>query len=76
MSAVENSLQVIREVSRRPNAIGVLGAAWIDANDSADVPVRELVSPVAVKKTAEAQPFGPFQAYIASGEYPFLGQFI
>lgn len=72
VSAVENSLQVIREVSRRPNAIGVLGAAWIDARDSADVPVRELVSPVAVKKNTEAQPFGPFQAYIASGEYPFF----
>ncbi len=72
VSAVENSLQVIREVSRRPNAIGVLGSAWIEARDSANVLVRDLVSPVRIKKTADAQPFGPFQAYIASGDYPFF----
>ena len=72
VSAVENSLEVIREVSRRPNAIGVIGAAWIEERDSAGIDVRELVAPVRIKKTADAQPFGPFQAYIASGDYPFF----
>ena len=72
VSAVENSLQVVDEVSKRRNAIGVLGASWIASSDSTKTPVRRLVSPVRVKKTPDAQAFGPFQAYIATADYPFF----
>lgn len=72
VSAVENSLQVVDEVSKRRNAIGVMGAGWINALDSAQTPVRAYVSPVRVKKTPDAPAFGPFQAYIASADYPFF----
>lgn len=72
VSAVENSLQVVDEVSQRRNAIGVLGASWIASVDSTKTPVRARVSPVRVKKTSEAKPFGPFQAYIATADYPFF----
>lgn len=72
VSAVENSLQVIGEVSMRRNAIGVLGASWISSKDSTGVAARELISPVRVKKTPDANAFGPFQAYIATADYPFF----
>ena len=72
VSAVENSLQVVDEVSKRRNAIGVIGAGWINALDSAEVRVRDLISPIRVKKTPDAPAFGPFQAYIASADYPYF----
>ncbi len=72
VSAVENSLQVIDEVSRRRNAIGVIGAGWVNVLDTAQVSVRDRVVPVRVKKSPDAQPFGPFQAYIASADYPYF----
>lgn len=72
VSAVENTLQVVDEVSKRRNAIGVIGASWINALDSAQVRVRERISPVRVKKTPDAPAFGPFQAYIASADYPYF----
>jgi phosphate transport system substrate-binding protein len=72
VSAVENSLQVIDEVSHRRNAIGVIGAGWVNALDTAQVSVRDRVVPVRVKKSPDAQPFGPFQAYIASADYPYF----
>ena len=72
VSAVENSLQVIDEVAKRRNAIGVIGAAWVNAIDTAQVRVRERVSPVRIKKTPDAQPYGPFQAHIASADYPYF----
>lgn len=72
VSAVENSLQVVDEVSKRRNAIGVIGAGWINALDSVEVRVRDLISPVRVKKTPDAPAFGPFQAYIASADYPYF----
>lgn len=72
VAAVDNTLQVINEVSKRRNAIGVIGAGWINALDSAEVRVRDRVSPVRVKKTPDAKAFGPFQAYIASADYPYF----
>lgn len=72
VAAVDNTLQVVNEVSKRRNAIGVIGAGWINALDSAEVRVRDRVSPVRVKKTLDAKAFGPFQAYIASADYPYF----
>ena len=72
VSAVDNTMQLVDEVSQRRNAIGVMGASWLAAMDSMQVNVRAKVAPVRVKKTADAQPFGPFQAFIASGQYPFF----
>lgn len=72
VSAVENTLQLVDEVALRRNAIGVMGASWVAARDSAQVPVRDRVSPVRVKKTPDAQAYGPFQAFIASADYPFF----
>ena len=72
VAAVDNTLQVVNEVSKRHNAIGVIGAGWINALDSAEVCVRDRVSPVRVKKTPDAKAFGPFQAYIASADYPYF----
>ena len=72
VAAVDNTLQVVNEVSKRRNAIGVIGAGWINALDSAEVRVRDRVSPVRVKKTPDAKAFGPFQAYIASADYPYF----
>ena len=72
VAAVDNTLQVVNEVSKRRNAKGVIGAGWINALDSAEVRVRDRVSPVRVKKTPDAKAFGPFQAYIASADYPYF----
>lgn len=72
VSAVDNNLQVVREVARRKNAIGVIGAAWVDARDSLGVRVTASVAPVRIKKMPEDEAYGPFQAYIASGKYPYF----
>lgn len=72
VSAVETSLQVVDEVSKRRNAIGVLGSGWLVSTDTLGNPVRSLVSPVRVKKTHDAPSYGPFQAYIATADYPFF----
>lgn len=71
VSAVENSLQVVDEVSKRRNAIGVIGASWLASSDSTSTAVRDLISPVRIKKDKQSQAFGPFQAFIASGQYPY-----
>ena len=71
VSAVENSLQVVDEVNKRRNAIGVMGAAWLMSVDSASVAVRSLVSPVRIKRDENSVAYGPFQAHIASGKYPY-----
>ncbi len=72
VSAVDNNLQVVAEVAHRSNALGVMGAAWIDARDSLGVRVTQSVAPVRIKMTPDAEAFGPFQAYIASGQYPYF----
>ena len=72
VAAVENCMQVVDEVSKRRNAIGVMGASWVAALDSTQVPVRERVAPVRIKKSPDAQAYGPFQAYIASAQYPYF----
>ncbi len=72
VAAVENNLQVVDEVSKRRNALGVIGAAWIDARDSVNVPVTHRVIPVRIKEHPDSTAYEPFQAYIARGNYPYF----
>lgn len=72
LTAADSTMQMIQEVSKRPNALGVMGASWVVAKDDKNNKVRSLVTPVRVKKTPESEAYGPYQAFIASGKYPFF----
>ena len=72
VSAVENTMQVVDEVEARRNAIGLIGASWLNAKDSTQVYVKKRLRPVHIKRTADDDAYGPYQAHIASGKYPFF----
>lgn len=69
--AADSTLHLVSEVQRRHNAIGVMGASWIGSRDKEGNKIRHLVSPVRIKKSPDAQPYGPFQAFIVSADYPY-----
>ncbi len=71
VTAADSTLHMIDEVTKRRNAIGVMGASWVGSRDKEGNRIKHLVAPVRVKKTPDAQPYGPFQAFIVSADYPF-----
>lgn len=71
-SALENNQQVIEYVAKNKGAIGIIGANWI--SDSDDKGVQKFLSNVIlvdVAKQAGMEGFGPYQAYLATKQYPF-----
>jgi phosphate transport system substrate-binding protein len=70
--AAKSNEEVIEYVKNNKNALGVIGAAWIsDANDSTHLRFRNEVRIVALSEDS-ADFFQPFQAYIATREYPLV----
>lgn len=71
-SALENNQQVIEYVAKNKGAIGIIGANWI--SDSDDKGVQKFLNNVVlvdVAKQAGMEGFGPYQAYLATKQYPF-----
>ncbi|MGV8091640.1 MAG: PstS family phosphate ABC transporter substrate-binding protein [Mangrovibacterium sp.] len=75
LSAVSNNLAVIDLVSETANAIGIIGVNWISTHsDSASMGFLDQINVVAVSKEeipTKSNSFQPYQAYLATGQYPF-----
>jgi phosphate transport system substrate-binding protein len=72
--AQKKHAEVIDYVSKSPHALGIIGVNWVgNAADSTNMSFNEQVSVVAVSKLDFADGFNsykPYQAYIATGDYP------
>ncbi|MCK6692043.1 MAG: substrate-binding domain-containing protein [Thermoanaerobaculia bacterium] len=71
-SALETNAEVIAYVAKHPNAIGIIGANWIsDTDDKGVQAFRREIKIADIAKSVGAEGFGPYQAYLATGQYPF-----
>ena len=71
-SALNTNVEVINYVASHPNAIGIIGANWIsDTDDKGVQQFRREIRIVDVAKGIGKEGFGPYQAYLATGDYPF-----
>ncbi len=72
--AEKKNKEVIDYVAKSPHALGVIGVNWVgNPSDSTNLSFNERVSVVAVSKLEFADYFNsykPYQAYIATGDYP------
>ncbi len=71
-SALKTNEEVINYVAKTPGAIGIIGANWI--SDTDDKGVQKFLRDVRLADIAKedgAEGFGPYQAYLATGDYPF-----
>ncbi len=71
-SALKNNEEVIKYVSKNKNAIGIIAANWISDTDDGGVQkfMREIRIADIAKETGKVG-YGPYQAYLATGDYPF-----
>lgn len=71
-SAVRTNEQVIEYVAKNKSAIGIISANWI--SDTDDVGVQKFLRAIRiadVAKEAGKVGYGPYQAFLATGDYPF-----
>ena len=71
-SALKKNEDVIEYVSKNKNAIGVISANWISDTDDGGVQkfMREIKIADVAKETGK-EGYGPYQAFLATGDYPF-----
>lgn len=71
-TALKTNQEVIAYVSKHKGAIGIIGANWVSDSDDKGVQsfLKDIVL-VDVAKTAGAEGYGPYQAYLATKMYPF-----
>ena len=74
LSAMQYNADVVDYVSKTPNAIGLIGVSWVsDRNDPKCLSFMRQVRVAGISNAAKALPensFLPYQAYIATGQYP------
>ncbi len=71
-SALNTNTEVINYVATHPNAIGIIGANWIsDTDDKGVQKFRREIRILDVAKAVGKEGFGPYQAYMQTGDYPF-----
>jgi phosphate transport system substrate-binding protein len=71
-SAMNINTDVIGYVAKQKNAIGIISANWIsDADDKGVQKFLKEIALVDIAKTEGAEGFGPYQAYLATGQYPY-----
>ena len=71
-SALQTNAEVIAYVAKNKNAVGIIGANWIsDTDDKGVQAFRREIKIADIAKSAGAEGFGPYQAYLATGQYPF-----
>lgn len=75
LSALSTNSAVLDYVAQTPDAIGIIGVNWIsDHSDSSCMGFLEKIKVVAVSREETAtkdNSFQPYQAYLATGQYPF-----
>ncbi len=74
LSAMQYNTDVVDYISKTPNAIGLIGVSWVsDRNDPKSLSFLKQVKVASIsgapKPTAENS-YLPYQAYIATGQYP------
>ncbi|MFZ4475364.1 MAG: PstS family phosphate ABC transporter substrate-binding protein [Saprospiraceae bacterium] len=71
-SALNINEEVIKYVSQQKNALGIIGANWIsDTDDKGAQQFLKDIQLVDVAREPGAEGFGPYQAYLATGDYPY-----
>lgn len=71
-SALQTNAEVIAYVAKNKNAIGIIGANWIsDTDDKGVQAFRREIKIADIATSTGAEGFGPYQAYLATGQYPF-----
>ncbi len=71
-SALQTNQEVIAYVAKNKNAIGIIGANWIsDTDDKGVQAFRREIKLADIAKAEGQEGFGPYQAYLATGQYPF-----
>ena len=74
--AVENNEAVIDYVSKRKNAIGLIGVGWVsDAEDSTANSFLKSVQVASISR-GDAEAYQPYQAYVAQNLYPLIREVI
>jgi phosphate transport system substrate-binding protein len=71
-SALQTNAEVIAYVGKNKNAIGIIAANWI--SDTDDKGVQKFLTEIKIADIAKepgAEAYGPYQAYLALGYYPF-----
>ncbi|MBC7775187.1 MAG: substrate-binding domain-containing protein [Phycisphaerae bacterium] len=71
-TALKKNADVIEYVSKNKNAVGIIAANWISDTDDGGVQkfMRE-IKIADVAKEAGKEGYGPYQAYLATGDYPY-----
>ena len=71
-TAMQTNKDVIGYVGKSKSSIGIIGANWIsDTDDSGVQSFLKTIRLADVAKAAGEEGFGPYQAYLATGAYPF-----
>ncbi len=71
-SALKTNEEVISYVGKNKSALGIIAANWIsDTDDSGVQQFRKEIRIADVAKEAGKEGYGPYQAYLATGDYPF-----
>lgn len=71
-SALQTNQEVIEYVAKNKNAIGVIGANWVsDTDDKGVQAFRREIKLVDIAPKIGSVGYGPYQAYLATGKYPF-----
>jgi phosphate transport system substrate-binding protein len=69
---LETNEKVIEYVSKNKNALGVIAANWISDTDDRGVQAfRKEIKIADIAKKSGAAGYGPYQAYLATNDYPF-----
>lgn len=71
-SALKTNVEVIDYVAKHKNALGIISANWISDTDDSGVQkfLKEIKIADVAAKTGE-EGYGPYQAYLAKGWYPY-----
>lgn len=71
-TALDINEQVINYVSKNKSALGIIAGNWISDTDDAGVQkFRKEIRIADVAKETGKEGYGPYQAYLATGDYPF-----
>ncbi len=70
--ALKGNAEVIDYVAKNKNALGIIGVNWIsDTDDKGVQSFLKEIKLVDIAPAAAEEGFGPYQAYLATGQYPY-----
>jgi phosphate transport system substrate-binding protein len=69
--AANGNLEVIEYVSKNPDALGIIGVSWVsDKDDTLSQSILKKIKVAGISTAAGC--FKPYQAYVATKEYPLI----